>query len=118
MTWNELQSGDPETAAAFYSGLFGWETQPMEEDGKLVYVTISNAGSMNGGIMPNDQQDGAPSYWLPYFTVPSSEEAISKARKLGGEVCAGPLDIGAGRISVLRDPQGATFAIYEGETDD
>jgi len=118
MTWNELQSGDPETAAAFYSGLFGWKTQPMEEDGKLVYVTISNAGSMNGGIMPTHQQDGVPPYWLPYFTVPSSEEAIARAQKLGGEVCVGPLDIGAGRISVLRDPQGATFAIYEGETDD
>lgn len=118
MAWNELQSSDPETAAAFYSGLFGWETQPMEEDGKLVYVTISNAGWMNGGIMPTEQQDGVPSYWLPYFTVPSSEGAIWKALELGGEALVGPLDIGAGRISVLRDPQGATFAIYEGETDD
>ena len=24
LTWNELQSRDPETAATFYAGLFGW----------------------------------------------------------------------------------------------
>lgn len=31
---------------------------------------------------------------------------------------AGPLDIGAGRIVVVKDPQGAAFALFEGETDD
>ncbi len=52
LTWNELQSRDPETAATFYAGLFGWETEPTEDDGKLVYVTIKNAGSENGGSCP------------------------------------------------------------------
>ena len=118
-TWNELQSRDPGTAAAFYAELFDWETETIEENGQPVYVTIRNAGHTNGGIMPMTEQHGdAPPYWLTYFTVPSSEGAISKAQELGGEALAGPLDIGAGRISVLRDPQGATFAIYEGETDD
>lgn len=37
---------------------------------------------------------------------------------MGGKVLAGPLDIGAGWISVLQDAQGAAFAIFEGETDD
>jgi predicted enzyme related to lactoylglutathione lyase len=52
LTWNELQSRDPETAATFYAGLFGWETEPTEDGGKLAYATIKNAGSENGGIMP------------------------------------------------------------------
>ncbi len=88
----------------------------MEEDGKLVYVTIKNKGTLNGGIMPTN--DGGTPQWLAYFTVASTEDAMAKARELGGEVLAGPLDIGAGRISFLRDPQGAAFAIYEGQTDD
>ncbi len=119
MAWNELQSHDHETAAAFYAGLFDWETEPIEENGNVVYATIRNAGSMNGGIMPMMQHnDDARPYWLPYFTVPSCEGAISRAHELGGEAMVGPLDIGAGRISVLRDPQDAAFAIYEGKTDD
>ncbi len=119
MTWNELQTRDPETASAFYSGLFGWETQPVEDGGELVYVTVENAGTANGGFMPMTEQHGdAPPFWLPYFTVASCDEAIAKARELGGAVFAGPMNLPAGRIAVLGDPQGAAFAVFEGETDD
>jgi len=118
MTWNELQTRDPETAATFYSGLFGWETEPIKEDGKLVYVTIRNAGSQNGGFMPMTEQHGdAPPHWLAYFTVPSCD-AIARVQELGGGALAGPIDLPAGRIAVVSDPQGAAFAIFEGGTDD
>jgi len=118
-SWNELQSREPEQAAGFYSRLFGWETEAHEENGQLAYLTIKNAGSSNGGIMPVTGQRGdAPSFWLTYFTVPSCKEAVAKVRELGGEVLAEPMDIGAGRIAVVSDPQGAAFALFEGETDD
>ncbi|MCA1687068.1 MAG: VOC family protein [Actinobacteria bacterium] len=118
-TWNELQARDPETAADFYAGLFGWETEPQEQDGQLAYVTIRNADSQNGGMMPMTEQHGdVPNYWLTYFTVPSCDDAVARVRELGGEVLAGPMNVGAGRISVVSDPQGAAFALFEGETDD
>ena len=82
-------------------------------------MVLENAGSGNGGIMPMTEQHGdVPPYWLAYFTVPSCEDAMAKVRELGGDVRAGPLDIGAGSIAVVRDPQGAAFALFEGETDD
>ena len=122
MTWNELQTRDPETASAFYSGLFGWEIEHIRRDGELVYATIKNAGSQNGGFMPMTEEHGdAPSFWLPYFTVASCDDAIAKARELGGEVFAGPMDLPdppPSRIAVLGDPQGAAFAVFEGETDE
>ncbi|MBA3617003.1 MAG: VOC family protein, partial [Rubrobacteraceae bacterium] len=40
------------------------------------------------------------------------------AKELGGASLAGPLDLPAGRIAILADPQGAAFAIFEGETDE
>ena len=119
LTWNELQSPNPETAGAFYAGLFGWETEPIKEEGRLAYVMVRNAGSANGGIMPMmEHQCDARPYWLAYFTVASCDGAAARVRELGGGVLAGPLEIGAGRISVVRDPQGATLALFEGETDD
>ena len=119
MTWNELQSRDPEPAAAFYAGLFGWETEPVKQNGNLVYVTIKNAGRPNGGIMPMTEPHGdAPPHWLTYFTVTSCDAAASKVRELGGEVLSEPQDLGAGRIAVVSDPQGAAFALFEGEIDD
>ena len=119
LTLNELQTRDPASASAFYGGLFGWETETVEENGKLVYASIKNAGSLNGGIMPMSEEHGeAPSVWIPYFTVASCDGAIEKIRGLGGGIFTGPLDVPAGRISVAHDPQGAVFAIFEGETDD
>jgi uncharacterized protein len=119
LTWNELQSRDLETAAAFYYGLFGWETEPIEEDGKLVYITIKNADFKNGGILPMTEQHGdAPPHWLAYFTVLSCDEVVIRVQELGGEVLVGQFNIGAGRIAVVQDPQGAVFALFEGDTDD
>ena len=121
MTWNELQSREPEKAASFYADLFGWEAEPHEYEGRVAYVTIQNSGSINGGVMPMTEAHGdAPPHWLPYFTVASCDGATAKAHELGGRVLAGPIDLPQqpGRIAVVMDPQGAAFAVFEGETDD
>jgi uncharacterized protein len=119
MGWNELQTRDPEAAGEFYGGLFGWEIVPIEDDGRVVYTTVKNNGSQNGGFMPMAEQHGdAPSFWLPYFTVSSRDGAVEKVQELGGALLAGPLDLPSGKVAVVSDPQGAAFAIFEGETDD
>lgn len=120
MAWNELQTRDPETAATFYQELFGWRTEPIEQDGATVYVTIKNSAEwMNGGIMPTTEVHGyTPPFWMTYFTVSSCDTAVTRVKELGGEVLAGPMSPGAGRIAVLSDPQGAVFTVFEGETDE
>lgn len=120
LTWNELQTRDPESVSDFYSSLFGWTLEPMEEDGKTVYVTIENRGSANGGWMPMNENHGdIPPYWLVYFTTEDIDASVAKINDLGGGVMAGPMEIMEGsRIAVVHDPQGAAFALFEGETDD
>lgn len=118
LIWNDLRTPDPGTAAAFYAELFGWETEPIEEGGKLVYMGITNAGSGNGGISPiAEQHGGEPPNWLPYFTVPSCDGTLVRVRELGGNALVGPHSVPAGRFAVVRDPQGTVFALFEGETD-
>jgi predicted enzyme related to lactoylglutathione lyase len=70
---------------------------------------------LNGGMRP--LRDGEPPNWLLYFTVPSADDAAAHVRDGGGEVLAGPADVTVGRIAVVRDPQGAMFAVYEGDVD-
>jgi predicted enzyme related to lactoylglutathione lyase len=119
MGWNDLQTRDSEAAGDFYRALFGWETEPIEENGTLVYTTIKNAGSQNGGFMPLSEEHGdAPSFWLPYFSVPSCDEAVEKVQGSGGALFAGPIDVPAGRFAVIGDPSGAAFAVFEGPTDE
>ena len=118
--WNELQTPNPDTASDLYSRLFDWSVERMEHDGTTVYVLVKNsAGRTNGGIMPIvEGQDDTLSHWLPYFVVTSCDEAVAHIEELGGELLAGPMEPGAGKIAVTRDPQGAVFAVFEGQTDD
>ena len=82
-----------------------------------MYLTVTNSGSINGGVMPTTE-DGGPPYWIPYFAVASCDDAAAKVGELGGRVLAGPMEVPAGRIAAFADPQGATFAVFEGEADD
>lgn len=117
LSLNQLNTTDPERAAGFYTNLFGWEISQVVDEPP--YWGINNNGWLNGGMMrmPEDAP-GAPAHWLVYFTVLSCDEAVAKARKLGGAALIEPMDIEAGRISVLSDPQVAAFAVFEGRTDE
>ena len=68
---------------------------------------------------PHAARPQEPPHWLPYFTVASCDGAIAKAKDLGGKVLAGPIELPQpGSLATLQDPQGAAFAVYEGETDE
>jgi predicted enzyme related to lactoylglutathione lyase len=111
MVWNELATPDVERASAFYRDLLGWE---IESDA-TGYATIRSDGGLNGGIRP--LRDGEPPNWLLYFSVPAVEEAATHVRDSGGEVLVHPMEATVGQIAVIRDPQGAMLAIYEGDVD-
>jgi predicted enzyme related to lactoylglutathione lyase len=113
-TWTELESRDPETAAAFYGAVFGWkaetETEPMPYtqfllDGKSV------AGMMDvTGRVP----DEVPNHWMVYFAVDDADATTAATTEAGGQAVVGPMDIpDMGRFAVLTDPQGATFAVIK-----
>jgi predicted enzyme related to lactoylglutathione lyase len=111
MVWNELASPDPARARDFFVELLGWDVEP-EESG---YGVIRLNGAVNGGIRP--PQDGEPTHWLVYFTVASCDETVAAIREAGGTVIAGPMDTPVGRVAAVADPQGAAFALYEGQVD-
>lgn len=112
MVWNELATPDPARARDFFGELLGWVVEP-EESG---YGVIKSGGRLNGGIRP--PQDGEPTHWLVYFTAASVNDAVKAIKQAGGSVITGPMDTPVGRVAAVSDPQGAAFAIFEGQTDD
>ncbi len=115
LSWNELATPDMDASAGFYSELFGWTTEPFEGS-EMPYLVIKNAdGHSNGGIRPAMETE--PTYWLVYFGTENLEGHLAQVSELGGSQLAGPIDIGAGRIAVVHDPQGAVFALYAGHFD-
>jgi predicted enzyme related to lactoylglutathione lyase len=113
LTWNDLSTVDPEGADRFYSGLFGWSFEKVP--GPVDYWVIQNGGRSNGGMRRQDQKDeveaGIPPNWMPYF-------AVSQVGELGGSVVVPPSPVPTGRLAVFTDPQGAAFAVFEGEFDE
>ncbi len=64
------------------------------------------------------REQGVPPSWMSYVSVEIADETAGRVRELGGTVVP-PMEVGeGGRILVALDPQGASFALLEGETDD
>jgi predicted enzyme related to lactoylglutathione lyase len=121
LTWNELATTDVDKAKSFFSDLLGWTYDDVGTD-ETPYTTIRNGGRMNGGMRPladQEKQMGVPPNWTPYFVSADIEKDATRIGELGGGVVAGPMSVLAGsKIAVARDPQGAVFALFEGETED
>ena len=106
--WVDLITPDPENAAKFYTSLFGWTLLPGEGG----YLHLKNGEDFIGGIPP--AHAGAHSVWRSYIQVKDCDAAVTKARELGAKILAEPMSIGnVGRMSIIKDPQGAAFALFE-----
>ena len=110
LCWNELATTDVEPAKRFFSELLGWQYETADSG----YVSIKNAGNLNGGMHERARVTPA---WLPYFTVESADVAAHRATRLGGRRLAPTTEGRSGRSAVIADPQGAAFAVFEGDTD-
>lgn len=112
LCWNELNTRDTASAARFYPEVFGWEAaaQPM---GDFVYTEWKLDGKTIGGMMPMNASvpEHVPSHWLSYFAVADADAAVATVKRLGGSVTVEPTDTPPGRLAVVADPQGATFAV-------
>jgi predicted enzyme related to lactoylglutathione lyase len=114
LCWNELTTTDLQLAMQFFWELLGWEYE-TDDSG---YVSIRNAGKLNGGMRePAPHERRVAPAWLPYFTVESADAAGHRATRLGGRRIAPTTEGRSGRWAVLADPQDAAFAVFEGETD-
>lgn len=111
-SWCELMTPDVEAAKAFYTKLFGWDTEEMKMP-EMTYTVVKAGGNMVGGIMqiPKDAQ-GMPASWGAYVTVDDVDLTAKTAEQLGAKLCVPPRDIpNVGRFCVIQDPQGAYLNI-------
>ena len=109
-SWCELMTTDADAAKAFYTKLFGWDTEDMSMPG-MTYTVVKVGGKGIGGIMsiPKEAQ-GMPPKWGPYVTVDDVDLTARTAEQLGAKLCAPPQDIpDVGRFCVIEDPQGAVI---------
>jgi len=114
---NQLNTDDPDAAGRFYTELFGWRI-PFVGTDTDAYWGIYNDDALNGGMMPLAPGAPGPPHWLVYFTATTDlDPAARHIDQLGGRILVPPMAVPTGRILVAADPQGATFAIFDGPVD-
>jgi uncharacterized protein len=132
LNFNDLNTRDAEGAKAFYGAVFGWKT--LELDGGFQAWTLEGYGDhleqsdpdlrkrnaeldapagfedVVGSIIPlGDDRPDVPAHWNVTFAVDDADAIADKAAELGGKVIAPPMDAPWVRLTVIADPQGATF---------
>ncbi|HEX2236226.1 MAG TPA: VOC family protein [Actinomycetota bacterium] len=116
LCWNDVVTPDPAAAASFYTDLLGWEITELDQAGG--YRHIRNRGASNGGLMPSAMAGNPPPHVLPYFNAGSIDDTARVIHDRGGRLVTQPMQVPAGRFAVAQDPQGAAFALFEGDVDD
>jgi uncharacterized protein len=132
LNFNNLNTRDPERAKSFYGSVFGWETLGL--DGGFTMWTLPGYGDYleqgDPGLrqrmadsgapagfedvvaslnpIPDDQAE-TPPHWGVTFAVDDADAIAQRAAELGGQVVAPPFDAPWVRMTVITDPQGATF---------
>jgi predicted enzyme related to lactoylglutathione lyase len=117
LSWNELNTRDPDAAKGFYAAVFGWKTRDFEmAEGTYLTVHRGDDDHSVGGIMDIRGRVPAevPNHWHVYFAVDDTDATVAKAKELGGGVAVEPMDIpDVGRFAILTDPHGAAFAVIQ-----
>ncbi|SRR5215204_3622709 len=116
--WRELTAQRVDAAKSFYAELLGWSLEQSKMT-TMPYTEIHIDGQAVGGMMKIDEQWGEgweniPAHWMTYIAVDNCDEAVSKIKDSGGNVCVPPFDApGVGRMAVAGDPSGATFSVIQ-----
>jgi predicted enzyme related to lactoylglutathione lyase len=117
--WHEVMTTNPEGAIAFYQNVIGWSLMPWDADPgyrMFAWKHVPMAGVM---LLPEAaRQMGAPPHWLTYISVRDVDASLTQAMGMGARTYLEPMDVPTvGRMAVLADPQGATFAVFRPEHD-
>jgi uncharacterized protein len=130
VNFNALHTRDVAAAKRFYGSVFGWDTftvgdaemwslpgygDHLEERDPEVRARNAQFGAPGfedvvAAINPiGDDEPDVPAHWSVTFSTDDADVLAAKAEELGGRVLISPVDVPWARMTVIADPQGASF---------
>ena len=132
LNFNGLNTRDAEGAKSFYGSVFGWETLGLrrrrdvdaaglrrlpraerprapQADGRESALRRASRTSSRRSTRSPTTSPMSPPHWSVTFAVDDADATAAKAAELGGQVVVPPFDAPWVRMTVITDPQGATF---------
>jgi predicted enzyme related to lactoylglutathione lyase len=121
--WYELMTKDPMAARRFYAAVVGWKIDESAPPGSTMdYRMISAGDGLVGGVFKLTDEmcrHGAAPCWMMYLGVDDVDACAAAITAAGGAVPMPAFDIpDVGRIAMVSDPQGATFYVMRGTSDE
>jgi predicted enzyme related to lactoylglutathione lyase len=111
--WIDTEQPDPDAAARFYAGLFGWTLTDALPDAPGSYLIATLDGQEVAAIGPAVDAAG-PAAWHTYVAVDDVDAVAAAVPGLGGTVTAPPVDAATGgRVAACVDPLGAPFRLWQ-----
>ena len=119
----EMPAEDRKRVAAFYTKVFGWQTQLLgPEMGDYVLATTTESGpdgrpktpgAINGGFFPKSEEKPTQ-YPSVVIAVENIQEHIKKVNKAGGKVLGDPVEIpGIGWYVSFLDTEGNRVSMLQ-----
>jgi uncharacterized protein len=132
LNFNDLHTRDLEAAKSFYGAVFGWDV--IDVGGGFTAWALPGYGDfleerrpgMRQGLKEmgaperfedvvasvaqiGDDEPDTPAHWSLTFAVDDADAVAARAAELGGRVIVPPFDAPWVRMTIVEDPQGATF---------
>ena len=119
----EIHASNPQTAIAFYSGLFGWSFNKWEGgDYWLIHTGPDDKPGINGGLIPRrgpvPEAMAALNAFVITVDVDDVDATVSAALAAGGVSAVPKMALpGIGWLAYLKDPDGNLFGMMQADTE-
>jgi uncharacterized protein len=113
--WSSLITSNPDTGAAFYQKLFDYEVFELPATTGVQHLLLATDDYARASVntLPANKPKAHP-HWLNYVRVEDAVKMTAKVVELGGRVLVDTrVDRHGGKITVVADPQGAPFGLFE-----
>ena len=115
--WSALMSRDPDSAAAFYQEVFGFEVFELPSGPRGQHLVLASEQFARASVNPLPRDDTQP-HWVNFVRVNDVAHAAEEARSLGGRVLVEPhRDRHGDRVALVADPAGAAIGVMDWSPD-
>ena len=112
--WIDMSVDDADGVRDFYKAVVGWGSEDVSMGDYSDYSMTTPGGETVSGIChARGSNAELPAGWLIYITVADVEASAAACTANGGEVVVEPRGLAGGQFCVIRDPSGATAALYQ-----
>jgi predicted enzyme related to lactoylglutathione lyase len=107
----ELSAKDRKALSKFYSDVFGWEVEHMDE---MNYTTFKAGDGVGGGFNPITDQNPAGTVTV-YIETDNVTAGLKAVEKAGGMILVPETEIpNMGKFGLFKDPQGNMMGLFMG----